>query len=303
MLDWRHWSEWRFIATLAAAALFPVSWITSQVPPCVIDASDYGTYYGQNQECPTFHVFFIKLVAPIFEKLGDPAWATVIATVAIAWFTFILKRSTDKLWDAGERQLQLAKETSNRQAVEIQNQIDIARESNRAAQKSADAAVAAERARFYIVIKSHNLENFLQTAGRFPNSPTMPFSFEPVVEYAFKNYGKTPRIISEVSHGMIVHRGPPDPVYSVSGHLFVENMIAAGALTEIQKFDGPVLFNKIDDAMPILMGQAHFWFHGRFDYEDVFGNAQVHRFLMRYVKTGLEWGFQPYDHKHYNKST
>ena len=70
----------------------------------------------------------------------------------------ILKRSTDKLWDAGERQFKLAQETSNRQAVEIQNQIDIAREANRAAQKSADAAVATERARLYAVIEDNFLE-------------------------------------------------------------------------------------------------------------------------------------------------
>jgi hypothetical protein len=80
-------------------------------------------------------------------------------------------------------------------------------------------------------------------------------------------------------------------------------MIAAGTETETQRFDGPVLFDTIADGLPISTGQKQFWFYGRFDYEDVFGNPQVHRFLMRYVKTGLHWGFQPYDYKHYNKST
>ncbi|MHC2839797.1 hypothetical protein [Bradyrhizobium diazoefficiens] len=231
------------------------------------------------------------------------AFITAIATAFIARYTLTLKRSTDKLWDAGEKQFALARETSDRQNVEVQHQIDIAKEAGRAAQKSADAAVAAERARFYVVIKKHNLADFLSLAGMYPNSPTMPYSFEPVIEYAFKNYGKTPGIISEVSHGLIVHEAPPDPVYQVSDHLFVENMIAAGETTETQKFDGPVLFDTIADALPILTGQKHFWFCGRFDYTDVFGNPQVHRFFMRYVKTGLQWGFQPYDHKHYNQSS
>ncbi len=35
---------------------------------------------------------------------------TALATIAIAGFTFSLKRSTDKLWEAGEKQLRLARE-------------------------------------------------------------------------------------------------------------------------------------------------------------------------------------------------
>jgi hypothetical protein len=255
------------------------------------------------KECASYNIITFTL-----RKIGMSldifsAFITAIATAFIARYTLTLKRSTDKLWTSGEKQFALSKETSDRQNIEVQNQLALAKEAGRAAQKSADAAVAAERARFYIVIRKHNLTEFLVKAARYPNSPTMPFSFEPFVEYEFKNYGKTPGIISEVSHGMIVHQGPPDPVYQVSSHLFVENMIAAGGVTEPQKFDGPVLFDTIEDTLPILMGQKQFWFYGRFDYADVFGNSQVHRFLMRYVKTGLQWGFQPYDYKHYNNST
>jgi hypothetical protein len=39
---------------------------------------------------------------------------------------------------------------------EIQNQLDIAREANRTAQKSADAAVATERAQFYVVVTEYS---------------------------------------------------------------------------------------------------------------------------------------------------
>jgi hypothetical protein len=224
-------------------------------------------------------------------------------TAALAVATIVLGSATVALYLSAEKQFNLTKDSNARQAVEIQNQIDIARISARAADDSAKAAIAAERARFFIIIKGHNLHNALETLGRYPNSPTMPLSFEPLVQYAFKNYGKTPGIIREVSHGLAVHEGPPDPVYVVSRHLFVEHMIAAGGETEMQKFDGPVLFETIADGLPILSGQKHFWFYGRFDYEDVFGNPQTHRFLMRYVKTGQKWGFQPYDHRHYNQST
>src|ERR1700726_1534827 len=79
-------------------SLEPVSWLTSRIPPCIVNAENYGGYYTEKQECPTFHVFLIELASRIFEKLGDPAWATVTATIVIAAFTGTLWWSTRKLW-------------------------------------------------------------------------------------------------------------------------------------------------------------------------------------------------------------
>jgi hypothetical protein len=53
--------------------------------------------------------------ADILEKLGDPAWATVVATIFIAAFTGTLWWSTRKLWRAGERQLTHLENTAKRQ--------------------------------------------------------------------------------------------------------------------------------------------------------------------------------------------
>ena len=54
--------------------------------------------------------FLGKFATTIFEKLGDPAWATVVATIAIAAFTGTLWWSTHKLWKAGERQFKLTRD-------------------------------------------------------------------------------------------------------------------------------------------------------------------------------------------------
>lgn len=48
---------------------------------------------------------------------------TAIATIFIAWFTFSLRQSTEKLWDAGERQIELARETYAAQSTEMQASI------------------------------------------------------------------------------------------------------------------------------------------------------------------------------------
>ena len=47
--------------------------------------------------------------------LFDSAAITAAATIAIAWFTLTLRRSTDRLWEAGERQLEHLKEISQQQ--------------------------------------------------------------------------------------------------------------------------------------------------------------------------------------------
>lgn len=98
-------SQSRLLPVLALAwlaLLEPVSWLTSRIPPCVIDAASYGTHYSENKECPPFHVFLVKISAAILEKLGEPAWATVAATIFIAAFTGTLWWSTHRLWKAGE---------------------------------------------------------------------------------------------------------------------------------------------------------------------------------------------------------
>src|SRR5882757_9606070 len=40
---------------------------------------------------------------------------TAVATCVVAWFTFVLARSTTRLWESGERQIKLSRETAERQ--------------------------------------------------------------------------------------------------------------------------------------------------------------------------------------------
>jgi hypothetical protein len=114
-----------------------------------------------------------------FPLEGADKWITAAATLLIGLFTFTLRQSTEKMWTASEKQFGLSKDVSDRQAIDIQNQLDLARISARAADQSAKAAIAAERARFYIIIIKHNLHEALSDIERYPNSPTMPLRFEP----------------------------------------------------------------------------------------------------------------------------
>jgi hypothetical protein len=134
MLDLLNWSQPRLLSTLAvwiAIAMEPVSWMTSQVPPCMVNPENYSNYYAEHQECPTFHVFLIKFTTAILEKLGDPNWVIAIFTVVLASSTIGLWIATKGLYDTGEKQIAVAKESA-----------DAAKAAADAASLSARAAIA-----------------------------------------------------------------------------------------------------------------------------------------------------------------
>jgi hypothetical protein len=89
------------------------AWALGWIPP-------HAEYCEQNpqtqhKECATYHIALIA-VWQIGKFLNAIAVAlTALATVAIGYFTYTLKASTDKLWDAGERQLRHLDATAERQ--------------------------------------------------------------------------------------------------------------------------------------------------------------------------------------------
>jgi hypothetical protein len=132
----------------------------------------------------------------------------------------------------------------------------------------------------------------------------MPIDGRLYITYCFKNYGKTPAIINDISHGIEISFAPPDPHYTVSDLIPRETVIAPSGTTDTQTCTISTNLSTVKDAMPLSTGESYIWFYGRIDYKDVFGSmGQTHRFFFRYIDTGKGFRFQPYDYKHYNKST
>ena len=204
---------------------------------------------------------------------------TAIAGMAIALFTVILGLFT----------------------VSLANSTRIAA---LAASHSAEAAVAAERARFYFVEGDNNFMDYV----RFAASWSGPSAFEsrmakgrPFAKFSFRNYGKTLAVIQEIHFGLNFSSEPFDFTYQA--RKITEHMIAARGDTEtiVCVADEPL---SIKETRDLWRGDSYLWLYGKIYYKDVFGVRQVHRFLRRFIRlSGQHYGLRSYEYKDYNTST
>jgi hypothetical protein len=97
----------------------------------------YESGETHQEHCATYHVALIALwqVGKALDRAA--AGIAALAAVAIAWFTWTLYRATNKLWEAGERQLAIAKQsadTADRSLRELNRAfvfpVDVSRRSN-----------------------------------------------------------------------------------------------------------------------------------------------------------------------------
>jgi hypothetical protein len=117
----------------------------------------------------------------------------------------------------------------------------------------------------------------------------------------FKNYGKTPGVVSEVGCGLVYSETVPVPVYDVK--VIKENIIAAGESSEDfgEAIDGQMTMAQ---AITVKNGGGNLWVYGYVIYDDVFGKTQVHRFFQRFVRVSqFRYVLRSYDYQYYNKST
>jgi hypothetical protein len=286
---------------------------TSEVSPCIVVSQEQGAKDQSGyQACAAVHEAVSSLLGLIYRHASHD---NVIAfgTAVIALFTFTLWRSTNNLWKAADRDFKAAQIKDRRASlvrmrddVQVRKQMEIAAKAANAATKSAEAALAAERARFFIMIENTNISDVLYAFKAEPDPTILTLvgtTTPPEITYRIKNYGKTPGIILEVSLGMKVASERAIPVYSGVLNCFPEYMIAAGGSTEQTSFTMDRSLTSAE-ADGIHRNTQRIWFWGRIDYRDVFGMPQVHRFYFRsVVLTGSDCILQPDDFEYYNQST
>jgi hypothetical protein len=253
MLDWLNWSQLRLLSTLAASiaiVMEPVSWITSQVPPCMVNTENYSNYYAEHHECPTFHVFLIKFIAAVLEKLGDPNWVIATFTVVLAFSTIGLWIATKGLYETGEKQIAVAKESAD------------------AAKKSADVAEKALRLtqRAYVVIKTINSQGGTDAAGKL-----MVYIFSATWE----NTGTTPGLhftATIVPTIIDATMNPKDVIINTDRDASVSNLIIPPHVP----LKGKVIQISADDIMAAYDRKKVIFFWVRAVYFDVFDKTDQH---------------------------
>jgi hypothetical protein len=160
-----------------------LSLLPAQASSCILKSEEaQAENYSGDYACASMHEAIFRFAKFIW---GEPGHDNVVAfgTVLIAVFTFVLYRSTEKLWLAGERQ------------------IDVAMTSARAAELSARAAIDAARAHLYVIVKQHNISDLISaTAGTKFNDHVAAVKLTPILSYVFKNYGKTPATLEMPLH-------------------------------------------------------------------------------------------------------
>lgn len=169
--------------------------------------------------------------------------------------------------------------------------------------RSVDVLSQAERAQVFVVVGEHNLPDAVKVFTRYPNSPTMhvgPLQSEISVSYTFKNYGKTPALLREISSRLVYFKKlPAYPYYIASDAILKEYMLAPNDTIVLPHCRLEDMTK--EDASTVVHAYSYIWFYGRVIYDYNFGKRHEHRFLWRY---GGAHGFRPnYEHKHYVKNT
>jgi hypothetical protein len=268
------WSQTRFFVTLAIAALIvmePVSWITAPIQGgCMVHPENYAAYYPDHNDCPTFHVFLVVLVARIFEHFGDPNWV-------IADFTVILAISTIGLWIVSWKSGSAAERA--------------ARAAESGAKTAELALLSVEIPYLYPYIRKHGIQrDFTETKGWYVKGFEYGNEF---ITYYFKNFGRTPAEIIEVYSFVRFGMGAPPPIplpsYSInrlSGIVVADGSESEDFPCDLTEFMYQNVyrggFNPETDIV---------WFSGYAKYRDVFENEYVVGFCL---------GFSPKDDKFYS---
>ncbi len=161
---------------------------------------------------------------------------------------------------------------------------------NRGTQKAAEAAalnaravINAERAQLFISIENENIVSIISTAATAPVPQHMEDGQIPALRlsYAFKNFGKTPAIIRDMKHGVLV---APDLLRVREYESVVDlpaHVLGAGEKTSsIDVIDLPRL--TVRDARSISGAESTFWFYGTLIYDDTFGWRRTLKFICHY---------------------
>lgn len=163
---------------------------------------------------------------------------------------------------------------------------DAAAKGARAAELNAEAVIDAERARIFVSVDRDTTDS-IRAAARYVNSPEMDtgtISTNVGLFYSFKNYGKTPAILKEISHQIVL---APELAklreYVPIAPLPLEHILGPSERTP----DETLTCNlgrkiTVGEAKQIQTLNNTVWFYGYISYDDTFGFGRELRYIFHY---------------------
>jgi hypothetical protein len=149
-----------------------------------------------------------------------------------------------------------------------------------AAKLASQVAVGAERAHLFIHIETENIVSAISQGSKgAASSKERPPALR--LSYALKNHGKTPAMIRELSHGVVVAPDlPENPKYQAVSQFPVDILGAGEKTPPIQVVDLPRLTS--NDIASIEELFNNLWFYGVIVYDDIFGWRRTLEFVLQY---------------------
>jgi hypothetical protein len=153
-----------------------------------------------------------------------------------------------------------------------------------AALLNARAVLEAERARLHVVIERETIGKLASWADD-PGDRDDDRVANLEIAYSFKNYGKTPALIHEIGHKVVIQSTlPKERAYSLPAPLPIEPVIGAAA-TSAPITDVGIPDVTVGTARAIRDSQATLWFYGYVVYDDTYGWRRVFYFEFHYSST------------------
>ena len=164
--------------------------ITSSKPfqACVKEQKYHYSYRHLHDGSGSLIKPVVRLKLNIARTLSDSDALVALSGLAVAFFTFTLWRSTHRLYEAGERQIAVAKQAAN------------------AATMAANASMVQERPHLFLSLNREAVGYVEPGRVMFPR-----------IEYAFMNYGRSPAIIDRYYIEMKKAKGVKE--FTESNHL------------------------------------------------------------------------------------
>lgn len=207
--------------------------------------------------------------------------SNVLIAIAVAVFTGLLVRVGNRQWRELKRSVDEAKKAA-----------DAAKDSAEAAKKSAETLPRLERAYLFLQVTGQNLKFALDMSERAQAAHTIATT-RPTVQFTFKNHGKTPALLKELTVVLEIPNDIDGPIeYTQRKEITGDDVIPAGG--ETQQFEETVVPGLIytQTIESIRQGRHGFRFFGRVVYEDIFQQEHETRFFWVYY--GSVDRFQPH---------